>query len=286
MSRLSLQPVLDEFLPLYLKLMNDFAYSNARYICSCSTHDVSDYSICRDIAVHLIDKFYPLLTSALTVAANCTVPRVKHNFLKHWWSNELQVEKNKSIESHRLWVSAGRPRCGPIFDIYKTDKYAYKLAVHNAKNDSALSITNDLHDALSTKDTSSFWKIWHAKFNSKNPNKPKVVGGLVDEQAIADGFAELFHDTCKPNSTSFNDVTNEHFNLSFRGYLGDYLDKKNFFTVEQICKVICELKFGKASGADGVAAEHIVHCHQSGHLLITYLCNLILLTGHVPPQFG
>ena len=29
-----------------------------------------------------------------------------------------------------------------------------------------------------------------------------------------------------------------------------------------------------------------MHCHQAGHLLITYMCNLMLLAGHVPPQFG
>ena len=29
-----------------------------------------------------------------------------------------------------------------------------------------------------------------------------------------------------------------------------------------------------------------MHCHQAGHLLITYVCNLMLLAGHVPPQFG
>ena len=54
----------------------------------------------------------------------------------------------------------------------------------------------------------------------------------------------------------------------------------------QICKVICELKLKKASGADGISTEHIIHCHQAGHLVITYLCNLMLLAGHVPLQFG
>ena len=38
--------------------------------------------------------------------------------------------------------------------------------------------------------------------------------------------------------------------------------------------------------ADGISTEHIIHCHQAGHLVITYLCNLMLLAGHVPPQFG
>ena len=185
-SRLTLQPVLDELRPIYLKLINNFAYLRANDICSSSKSSiVSDYSICRDIAIHLIDKFYPLLTNALVNAANCTVSKVKTGVSKHWWSIDLQNEKNKSIDSHRIWVDAGRPRSGSIFDLFKKQKYAYKAAVRNAKCDSELSITNDLHDALCCKDAGSFWKIWHSNFNLKNSNSPKIVGGLTDRQEIA-----------------------------------------------------------------------------------------------------
>jgi len=184
-SRVTLQPVLDELRPIYLKLMNNFAYSRANDICASSkSNNVSDYSICRDISVYLIDKFYPLLTNALVNAANCTVSKVKTAVSKHWWSTDLQNEKNKSIDSHHIWVDAGRPRSGPIFDLYKKQKYAYKFAVRNAKCDSELSITNDLHDALCCKDAGSFWKIWHSNFNLKNSNNPKIVGGLTDRQEI------------------------------------------------------------------------------------------------------
>ena len=121
-SRLTLHPVLDELLrPIYLKLMNNFAYSRANDICSSSKSNiVSDYSICRDISVYLIDKFYPLLTNALVNAANCTVSKVKTTVSKHWWSTDLQNEKNISIDSHHIRVDAGRPRFGPIFDLFKS----------------------------------------------------------------------------------------------------------------------------------------------------------------------
>ena len=53
-----------------------------------------------------------------------------------------------------------------------------------------------------------------------------------------------------------------------------------------ISKLICDLKVGKSAGYDGIAAEHLLHCHPSCHVYITYLCNLMLLTGYVPSQFG
>ena len=117
-------------------------------------------------------------------------------------------------------------------------------------------------------------------------NKPRIVGGLVDGQAIADRFVDVFYDTCKPNTAALDDSSRERFNNTFLDYAEDRLNKNSFFTVELICKVICELKSGKASGADDITSEHIVRCHQAGHLLLTYKCNLMLLAGHVPPQFG
>ena len=230
MSRSLLQPILDEFRPLYVKIVNDVAFSHANSICaSGNSKTVSDYGICRKIAVYLIDKFYPLVTSALCDAARCTVPLIKSNFLKHWWSGELQQVKNKSAESHRLWVEAGKPRSGLIFDLFKKDNFAYKLAVRDAKCRSDLSITNDLHDALCSKDPHSFWKIWHSKFDPKNVNKSSVIEGLADQKMIADKFADYFYDVCKPNSDDANESFRQKFNDVFLNYLGNNLSRDNFF---------------------------------------------------------
>ena len=168
-------------------------------------------------------------------------------------------------------MEVGRPRSGLIFDLFKKDKYAYKFAIRNAKCSTETSITNDLHEVLCSKDSNSFWKIWHSKFDKKASDKPKIIGGLTDQQAIADGFGNFFYDTCKPNSNVVNESSCKNFNDAFIHYLGDQLDVDSFFSIELICIVICELKFGKASGADGVTSEHIVHCHPAAtQLMVIY----------------
>ena len=45
------------------------------------------------------------------------------------------------------------------------------------------------------------------------------------------------------------------------------------------------MKTGRAPGLDGLTTEHLLNCHPSAHMLITFLCNLILISGHVPAQF-
>ena len=77
-----------------------------------------------------------------------TLPVIKVNALKHWWSEELSELKQRSIDTFHVWKDAGKPRSGTVFDLYMQNKYAYKLCINKMKNDSAQEITNDLHEAL------------------------------------------------------------------------------------------------------------------------------------------
>ena len=59
--------------------------------------------------------------------------------------------KSKSMASCRIWKSAGKPRSGPIFDIYRKDKSAYKNGISLRRRNENMVYTNDLHDALLKK---------------------------------------------------------------------------------------------------------------------------------------
>ena len=78
----------------------------------------------------------------------------------------------------------------------------------------------------------------------------------------------------------------DKFESKILGYHGDELKKDDFFSVELISQIICELKVGKAAGYDKISTEHLLNCHPIIHVYITYLCNLILLSGHDPTEFG
>lgn len=185
-----------------------------------------------------------------------------------------------------MWKDAGKPRSGAVFDLYKTDKYAYKLRTKSSKNEADLIITNDLHSALCDKDNNSFWKLWKSKFDSCNKSKPKIVNGLTNSREIADEFSKYFGSICKPNSLEYNNSMRTEFYDKIKNYTGDFLSVSDFFSIELVSKTICELKTGRASGLDGLSAEHLHSCHPIAHLLITYFCNLMLLSGYVPDQFA
>jgi len=52
--------------------------------------------------------------------------------MKHYWSVALDDLKQPSIDTYKMWVFAGNPRQGILFDYMKDAKYKYKLAVRDA----------------------------------------------------------------------------------------------------------------------------------------------------------
>ena len=274
---------MDNFAPLYGQVLDSLALFDANLFCrnEMPSHRASQNEVCKRI----IDEFYPLFVAALIDASTVTVPVIKVNALKHWWSEELTELKQRSIDTFHVWKDAGKPRSGTVFDLYMQNKYAYKLCINKMKNDSAQEITNDLHEALCDKDNSGFWKIWNSKFNIKKRNKPLTVNNLTNSQDIAEAFSSYFGNVCQPNSDVFNANKRSKFENEIQSYVGDFICPDDFFSVELLGKIVCELKLGRAPGIDGLTTEHFLHCHPSAIVLLTYLCNLILLCGHVPSQF-
>ena len=70
-------------------------------------------------------------------------------------------------------------------------------------------------------------------------------------------------------------------------YSGDYLQSNDFFTVELISIIVSNLKT-RAQLLDTIILQQSI-CSTvtlAALILITYICNLILLTGYVPRDFG
>ncbi|MFZ2538984.1 MAG: reverse transcriptase family protein [Oscillospiraceae bacterium] len=286
-TRVYVEKILIELKPLYDKLVNDKLISVpvSVNVTQQENLQISDRSIINKIAEHTIDKYYSMLIDALGSAANSTMSKTVSKSRNHWWTEELNCLKNDSIFSHNMWKDAGRPRSGPIYEKYRNDKLKYKLRIKEIKSNSELEISNDLHDALMSKDINSFWKTWNLKFKNKS-KQCWPINGKTDEREIVQEFEKYFENVCQPNSNERFVQLKLEFLERFTNYVGDHFDANKFFSVELVSLLIAELKTGKAPGPDGLTVEHLLHCHPSTILVITYLCNLILLSGHVPPQFG
>ena len=84
----------------------------------------------------------------------------------------------------------------------KSDKYKYKLYLKQIQVQNKEEINSDLLNNLLLKDSNSFWKSWKSKFE-KGMSPAQTINGSDDEVLVANSFAEIFSEACKPNSATF-----------------------------------------------------------------------------------
>ena len=86
----------------------------------------------RHIPVNLLMLLETWFTMILKTASSIYVPRVKKGFFfKFWWNEEVNLLKEASVESHKLWKSAGKPRDGPIFANRQSCRFKYRKCLRD-----------------------------------------------------------------------------------------------------------------------------------------------------------
>ena len=75
--------------------------------------------------------------------------------------------KQESIRTHREWIANGRVDSGPVYEAKRQAKNMYKNHIRSQQDADLSTISKDLHDALSVKNSTAFWKSWKSKFRKK-----------------------------------------------------------------------------------------------------------------------
>ena len=80
-TRFNLQPIMDNFVPLYVQVLDSMALFNANLFCrnEMPSHRADQ----NDVFKRIIEEFYPLFVDALIDASTVTMPVNKVNALKH-----------------------------------------------------------------------------------------------------------------------------------------------------------------------------------------------------------
>ena len=126
----------------------------------------------------------------------------------------------------------------------------------------------------------SFWKSWRSKFGNKN--SPTMIDGLFDEKAVADRFANVFESVSVPNSLNTHKMLKSQFFTHYAEYIGEDCGSIN---VDLVMKYMDNLKKGKASGLDGLMAEHLFYAHPVLSVHLSFLFTIILKYNLIPDAF-
>jgi len=231
-----------------------------------------------------IDGIYSDVVNVLCTGAETFVPQHKISFYKFWWDEEMDLLKEESINSDKLWKAAGKPRHGSVFDRRQSCRLQYRRRLREGEKTQLTSYTNDLHDCLMEKNGTQFWTCWRSKFECTN--KCEQVDGCVDSVSIAEKFAQQFSMAYTSNNAARADALKIEYEQRRTDYLGFALADEQLFDIGLLGSIISNLTRGKAAGLDSLTGEHLMYCHPILSCILAKLFNLMLLCSHVPSSFG
>ena len=111
-----------------------------------------------DILIDKLDEFLEIME----YCAEFTIPtRTISNKSKGipGWNDFVRPFKDKSILCNELWVSAGKPTSGTLFDERKFARTRYHWAIRYVKKNKESIILNKTAEQLSQKSFRNFWKF-------------------------------------------------------------------------------------------------------------------------------
>jgi len=197
----------------------------------------------------------------LNNSAKLYVPQRGKAFFKFWWKEELNSLKEASINSHRLWKAAGKPRSGPLYQQRQSSRLQYRKRLREEQKSESIIYTNDLHEALLDKKGNEFWKCWRYKFEHYRPSGCKEVEGSTDSNTIVNKFAHYFSTTYSCNNPNRTYSLQQEFVAVRANYFRSM--KNCLLDAELVSKTISNLKRGKAPDIEGLTAEHLLFSHPA-----------------------
>ena len=227
---------------------------------------------------------YQLVVLGLYEAAKLTVPQIPANSLHHFWNDELDDLKAKSVFWHALWRDNGCPRSGSVFLTKCQTALRFKKAIRNAIKNFDSQFDEDIIENFISKDFTEFWRCWQRKCHSTQVRNVNISGCSNDKES-ADSFASYFKSVFFDSS---NDqvATAEFVQCYSSVFNGVQNTCPDFITVELVDRCIRQMKRGKAAGPDNLTAEHVIYAHPCVVILLCDLFQAMIESGYVPDDFG
>ena len=229
----------------------------------CKDHlqDIEGY------AVSLLEAIENATTECLPISGGC---RAASNSSRGTpgWSDFVKpfAEDNKFWYS--VWLSAGKPRKGHIYEIMKRNKCKYKYAIRRLKRANQ-SIQNDKFvQGLLQGGASIFQEI--KKFRGQTRNLSSTIDNEVGSQNIADHFADTYSELYSKHKNGFN-LSALQEEISSSVCRESYLDV-NRITTDIVRNALESMKKGKSDSTYLIQSDCLT---VKSDLLVQHLTNLL-----------
>ena len=105
-----------------------------------------------------LNNFHNAIVNALNLSSSSMFKHEKKLKSRPGWNEYVEEYHTAARDAFKLWVQAGKPREGPVFELKKRSNLRYKYAVRFIKRHVNELKKETLAKKLCVKDQRGFWK--------------------------------------------------------------------------------------------------------------------------------
>ena len=199
------------------------------------------------------------------------------------------IDSSKSkTKNHKPWYDT---ECAKARSQYYKVRSKIKF-VNPVERHTQISAASKRLKEIVKKKKSEYFKSFHKKLRVLKSNNSKEYWNLLNKfsskkNALAEIDLEIFREHFKKISNKETDLQDNNIDYStYNADIGSINEDINMdFTYEEVKKLICKLKNGKACGIDHIRNEFLKNCPDNVVNLIVKLFNIVLNTGIMPEEW-
>ena len=240
---------------------------------SCSVHQ------------HQLEWVCTRLVSQLRASAESCIPSGSAGHRRRrpavaGWSQFVKPELEASQWWYKLWLEAGSPCAGVLFQLKKLAHRRYKYAVRRVKRKQEHIKRAKLAEALLKDPTRDFWsEVRHSSGSSRSSSAP-VIDGISGPESIA----ALWNRNFKKLYNSSDGIASAELLKALDGeVLAEDIEMLSM-SPDTIKQAIGKLKRGKSDGG-ALVSDHIIEAPPSLSSFLAKLFTALLRHGFMPAAF-
>ena len=228
-----------------------------------------------------IDQFYMQICTVFEKASRDSIPSFTVNSSRDYiipgFTEHVEDLHTIARADYCSWRTGGKPCSGRVYIAMKQSRLRFKSALRYCKTNEDAMRSNAFDKSLMDKDMNSFWR-GITKVNYAKIPLASTVENCVDELSICNMWKTHYDSllnsvrSCEQNSEVTSKITNA----------SDFTRK---FSIASITSSFRLLTSGKASGVDGLAAEHFLNADRHIYVYLSLLFNSFMYHGYLPAEF-
>ena len=224
--------------------------------CQCQFHTEERDSHVLDILCALIETSYEYIPLSSRTKSSEKSKNVSQS-LPGWRENVAPL-KSDSLSWHAIWISAGRPTSGSLYQVMCHARRKYHVAVKQAKRLAGTAKAKDLLAASEAGDI-ALMKELKKTLSSKSTSQsvPECLDGKVTHDAILERFRECYQELYNSAGT---DVAMGHIKERLHGLITASSAKEVEKVTGAIVKSACaKMKPGKMDVTEAYSSDVLLH---------------------------